>query len=71
MIKICTGHHGETLNGSVLKAQGILSAEQKKQFFFLDFMINKAQNLNYFDFMAGLSCLASGTPVLKMAMLNL
>lgn len=33
MIKIYTGNHCKTLNGSLLKAQGILSAEQKKQFF--------------------------------------
>lgn len=34
-------------------------------------MISKAQNLDHFGCTAGLCCLASGRPVLKMAMLNL
>lgn len=62
---------GETLNGSLPEAQGILSQEMKKQVFFLNFMINKAQNLNYFDFMASLCCFASGRPVLKMSVESL
>lgn len=55
MIKIYTRNHSETLIDSLLEAQGILSKEQKKHFL-LDFMISKAQNLNYFYFMAGLCC---------------
>jgi len=66
MIKICTGNHDETLNGSLLKAQEILSEKQEIAIFFLDFMISKAQNLNDYGFMACLCCLASGRPVLKM-----